>query len=260
MLLRAELQDKDFYRKSLSLFMKNTPGIVARCDMWTDILLNVVNCGENLLELLDIFYYNSEDGNYLTKFGYDYNSTDSNFLDEIAAIYGVSRQIVMPQLYVNHEAVTTTPAITQVTLTNEELLTLIQATIMKYNFNGTRLAIREIYQGTPVFMWQRYQSDYPQPIQDYLNHVMKESFLTKLGIIYLDSSESRAECIIALTADKDSLSDNMLNLFANGLLTIESMGISYTYVDSALFRIATFDTAKYYDKNAAVHFVFAKEA
>lgn len=268
MLLRTELQQYDFYRKSLSLFMKHTPSLNTRFDMWTAILRNVLYCSESILDLLNIFYYSDKD-NYLTKTGYDLTGTAKNFLDEIALIYGISRQVVLTENYDKNKNPISEEnrQIKQITLTNRELLILIEASIRKYNFNGTRQGIREIYQGTPLFQWIKYQGDnYPEEIQKYIQHIKTNSFLTELDIAYFDNGP--AKCQIAI--DSTNATANIMNLFTNGLLTIESVGIEYTYIDSKQFEWARFYDDKYdaedrrqgrfYNSGSTPYYIFADNA
>lgn len=262
MLLRNELQQYDFYRKSLSLFMKQTPNIQIRCDMWTTILKNVLACSENIFNLLNIFYYKSDKDNYLVNNGYRLSDTSENFLDEIASIYGISRQVVLTENYKYDEdgkiIINTTPGIIQITLTNRELLILIEATIRKYNFNGTRQGIREIYQGTPLFNINAYQGDdYPTEILNYIANIKSTSFLTTLNIIYADNVESPASCTIII--ERTQATANIMNLFTNGLLTIESVGIEYTYIDSDQFAWAKFTDGKtrFYKPTVTPYYIFA---
>lgn len=265
MLLRNELQQYDFYRKALSLFMKHTPNIQIRCDMWTAILKNVLTCSENIFNLLDIFYYKSDKDNYLVNNGYALSDTTENFLDEIASIYGVSRQVVLTENYKYDEngniIINTTPGVVQITLTNRELLILIEATVRKYNFNGTRRGIREIYQGTASFDLNNYQrNNYPIEIQNYITNSKSISFLTALNIIYADNAESPASCTIII--ERTEATANIMNLFTNGLLTIESVGIQYTYIDSAQFAWAKFDDGKtcFYKPTVTPYYIFADNA
>lgn len=265
MLLRNELQQYDFYRKALSLFMKHTPTIQIRCDMWTAILKNILTCSENIFNLLNIFYYKSDKDNYLVNNGYALSDTTENFLDEIALIYGVSRQVVLTENYKYDETgniiVNTTPGVAQITLTNRELLILIEATVRKYNFNGTRRGIREIYQGMALFDLNNYQGDdYPIDIQNYIANNKSTSFLTALNIIYADNIESPASCTIII--ERIEATANIMNLFTNGLLTIESVGIQYTYIDSAQFAWAKFDDGKtiFYKPTVTPYYIFADNA
>lgn len=265
MLLRTELQTYDFYRKSLSLFMKHTPSIQIRCDMWTNILKNVLSCADGMFDFLNIFYYEDDKNNYLYNNGYALSDTTENFLDKIAAIYGVSRQVVLTENYKYDETgniiINTTPGVVQITLTNRELLILIEATVRKYNFNGTRQGIREIYQGTALFDLNNYQGDnYPIEIQNYIANSKSISFLTSLNIIYTDNVESPASCTIII--ERTDTTANIMNLFTNGLLTIESVGIQYTYIDSAQFAWAKFDDDKtcFYKPTVTPYYIFADNA
>ena len=265
MLLRNELQQYDFYRKSLSLFMKHTPSLQTRCDMWTTILRNVLYCSEGILDLLNIFYYKDDTNNYLYNNGYNLYSTSKNFLDEIASIYGISRQVVLTENYDKNKNPVSEEnrQIKQITLTNWELLILIEASIRKYNFNGTRQGIREIYQGTPLFQWDNYQSDnYPVEIRKYIENIKNKSFLTSLNIIYADNVESPASCTIIINKAAN-VTANIMNFFTNGLLTIESVGIEYSYADSDQFAWAIFNdeedpqSTKFYNVGSTPYYIFA---
>lgn len=270
MLLRTELQQYDFYRKSLSIFMKHTLNIQIRCDMWTAILRNVLSCADSIFDLLNIFYYEDAKNNYLYNNGYNLYGTNKNFLDEIAAIYGISRQVVLTENYKydgkGNIIINKNPATVQITLTNRELLILIEATIRKYNFNGTRQGIREIYQGTSLFNWNNYQSDsYSEEIKNYIKNIKNTSFLTSLNIIYADNYENPASCTIIIGA-LNNITANIMNLFTNGLLTIESVGIKYTYSDSNQFAWAIFtdqkgsQLTKFYSQTATPYYIFADNA
>lgn len=268
MLLRNELQQYDFYRKALSLFMKHTPSLQTRCDMWTTILRNVLSCANGIFDLLNIFYYEDATNNYLYNNGYNPYGTTKNFLDEIASIYGISRQVVLTENYDKNKKPISEEnrQIKQITLTNCELLILIEATIRKYNFNGTRQGIREIYQGTPLFQWDNYQSDnYPEEIQKYIKNVKKTSFLTSLNIIYADNYENPASCTIIINKSTN-VTANIMNLFTNGLLTIESVGIKYSYVDHDQFAWAIFNdeedpqSTKFYSPSITPYYIFADNA
>nr|DAD96455.1 MAG TPA: hypothetical protein [Myoviridae sp. ctj3P51] len=261
-MLRKELLDYNFYRRSLSLFMKNSPGIREQIDTWTGILNNVDTCAENIVSLFDIFYYKSSTDNYLTKHNFDASNTKLNFLDKLCEIYGISRTIVLTEIYNQNkeELPPESQKLIQITLNDKELLLLLEATVKKYNFNGTREGLREIYQGAPIFKYDKYLEITNPEITAYLKHIKTESFLTKLGIMYIDNSTAPAACVIALTGDIKTLSVNIINLFLNGFLTIESMGIMYTYALNSLFTDATFDTAGFYSPSQTKYYVFAGSA
>lgn len=234
-LLRNELQDSLFYEHSLSMFMKDSPGILDRCKMYVNILKNVLNCGENIFKILNIFYYEKDSSGkpktYFTENGITEDGSTDKWLDQIAAILGISRQVVVPRHYASDSVVN---EVFICNLTNKELLIYIEATIAKYNFDGTCQSLRKIYKGTPIYNSDIYLTkSFPSEITDYLNNMIQLSFLTELGIVYKSGIQTGdniepASCTISMKSEETS--DNLKTLYINGLLTIESMGITYVYV------------------------------
>lgn len=234
-LLRKELQDPLFYEHSLSIFMKDSPGILSRCNMYVEILKNILNCGENIFKILDIFYYKKDSSGILKTYFTENNINPEEFsdkwLDQIAFILGISRKFTVPRYY-SENAIIEAPFICE--LTNKELLIYIEATIAKYNFDGTCQSLRKIYKGTSIYNLNIYsQKTFPAEIANYLSNMTQDSFLTKLNIVYKSGIQSAtgiepASCTISMSSENST--DNLKTLYVNGLLTIESMGITYTYV------------------------------
>lgn len=234
-LLRKELQDPLFYEHSLSLFMKDSPGILDRCKMYVNILQNILNCGENIFKILDIFYYKKDSSGalktYFTENNINPEEYTDKWLDQIASILGISRKFTVPRYY-SSGAVTEAPFICE--LTNKELLIYIEATIAKYNFDGTCQSLRKIYKGTPIYNLNVYSNrTFPAEIINYLDNMTQNSFLTELGIVYKSGIQSETDfepayCMISINSEKAI--GNLKTLYINGLLTIESMGITYVYV------------------------------
>lgn len=256
-LLKESLQKESFYQNSMSLFLKGSPGIPERCTNYYNILMNVINSGENMFKYLNIFYYQNSDS--IPKDYFDLITEtptvadearatfDNKWLDEIAAFLGISREVFCPggQYDKDEKALDGTPAV--VTLTNYELLVYIQATIAKYNFNGTCRQLREIYRGTPIYLYDNYKK-YDEPvIKSYLSNSIKPSVLTELGIWYIsDANSASARIGIGINTQARNF-PNIYTLFLNGFLTIESMGITYTYVIGSNVYTAVFtppDTEK----------------
>ena len=253
-LIREELLNKDFYQKSISLFLKSTPGIPERLNMWTDILLNVNECGDNFFDYLNIFYYESPEQNYLKS----HPGENNRWLDGIAQVLGLQRQVIMTRFIVDGNAVNE-PVTEEVTLTDTELLIYIEATLCKYIFDGTREGIREAYEGTSLLNWNIYDNSTAlagdPDIKNYLKHVIRKSELGNLRITYADGTDA-ASCTICLQ-NTANVSNNTQNLFLNGFLTIESMGINYLKVLSDDFRTGKWNSAEYYKINKPPYYVFA---
>ena len=257
--IREKLLDKKFYRESMSLFMRGVPGIEERVDMWVDVLKNVNDCGDDIFRYLDIFYYNNADDNYLTFIkGRNPGGASCVWLDIIAAIYGLRREIVLVEFIKNGGNVEN-PVAAQVTLNDRELLIYIEATLRRFLFNGTRLSLRQAYEGTTLVNGAKYEEVFgsDSEIKEYLAHVTHKSVLSELGIVYIDGS-APAECNICMT-NAASASDNLLNLFLNGYLTIESMGITYAKLLSKDFETGKWNESKYYKPLTPPYALYARK-
>ena len=182
-------------------------------------------------------------------------ASNENFLDTVAKIYGISRQLIVKEYYKDGTLVDN-PSSIQITLTNRELLIYIEATIRKYIFDGTREALREAYYGTSLLNLSSYQQQtYPEEIRNYLQYIVKPSFLTELGIVYMDG-DTPGSCKIALDGNESVLTENIRNLFLNGYLTIESVGIEYEYFVSATFKTGIFNQSTYFKQGTVPYALF----
>lgn len=255
--IREQQLGKKFYQDSMSLFIKGSPGIPERIDMWVDILNNVTACGEDIFRYLDIFYYEGPNKNYLT-FVRQHGNGNCEWLDIIGAIYGLRREIVMTEFRKDGKNVTE-PGVIQVTLNDKEFLIYIEATLRRFLFDGTRQGLRNVYEGTSLVNSNAYRNKFSNDpdVITYLNQITHKSVLSELGITYIDGG-SPAECNICMTNISDA-SDNLINLFLNGLLTIESMGITYTKLLSNDFETGVWNESKYYDAMQPPHAVYAGE-
>lgn len=233
-LLKESLQKESFYQNSMSLFLKGSPGIPERCTNYYNILMNVINSGESMFKYLNIFYY--EKSGDTTRDYFDLisddaqkerESTTNEWLDEIAAFLDISREVYCPGGVYDGEKLTGEAAV--VTLTNYELLVYIQATIAKYNFDGTCQKLREIYRGTTIYQYDKYSVD-DSTIKSYLSNSSKPSVLTELGIWYIANTRSASARIGIGTNPQVQKFPNIYTLFLNGFLAIESVGITYSYM------------------------------
>lgn len=235
-LINEKLTSIDFYKNSMSLFLKNSPGILERCQMFVDILNNLNDSANNVFNWLNIY-----------ETIYD-NNTNSGWLDLIGEFLGISRQF------------------NNVRLNNVEFLKYIQATIQKYIFDGTRESLREAYYGTRLLNWDAYKkkadkNEYPQKIKEYLNNIKKTVALNDLQIQYVQAKTAEEKLvdgvcqILCLQTDRTIYTDNLKTLFNAGALTIESLGItyirteSYTPVPIAHYNLSSQPSTKslYYD-------------
>ena len=245
MLLNRQLQNVSFYENSMSLFLKSTPGILERCEMYFNILKNVLNCVEKVFDFLNIYYKD-----YWSNTGQNKTGYKSFWLDLIGEYLGISRNFIG-----------------KTRLTNSEFLIYIQATIQKYIFDGTRESLREAYYGTRLLNWDVYKnkkdssgknSAYPQKIQEYLDNIKRDVPLNGLGIQYLQGylifgdigSTTKVPkpgyCHI-ISNYRDNNTNPLAILFRNGFLTIESLGIVYSRTTTDYeFYYGKYDNSKFY--------------
>lgn len=255
--IREQQLGKKFYRDSMSLFIKGSPGIRDRIDMWVDVLNNVNTCGEDIFKYLDIFYYESLDKNYLS-FVKQHGNEPCAWLDIVGAIYGLRRQVMLIEFIKNGKTVET-PQLAQVTLTDKEFLIYIEATLRRFLFDGTRLGLMNVYEGTEIINTSALRTKFADDpdVTAYLNNVTHKSLLSELGIVYADGA-SPAECNICMI-NTAGASDNLVNMFLNGLLTIESMGITYTKLLSNDFETGIWNESEYYEAMNTPYALFAGE-
>lgn len=212
-LINEKLTSIDFYKNSMSLFLKNSPGMLERCQMLVDILNNLNDSANGVFKWLDIY-----------ETTYDSN-LNSEWLDLIGEFLGISRQF------------------NNAKLTNKEFLKYIQATIQKYIFDGTRESLREAYYGTRLLNWDAYKKKadsnaYSQKIKDYLSNIKKTVALNDLKIQYVQAKTAEEKLvdgvcqILCLQTDGTIYTDNLKTLFNAGALTIESLGITYIRTES----------------------------
>lgn len=246
MLIREQLLNNEFYQKSMSLFLKATPGIPERIAALVEVLQNVNQCSEDFFRALDVF---DVTGN---------SQASGEWLDTVGSILGLHREVQVVQYYLNG-AYQNTPSTVIISLTDEEYKIYIQAQIRKYIFDGSRESLREAYRDSSMLNYFVYLSDnsYPQEIKDYLQHIGRPSALATLGISYIDDGAAACKISLGLT----NTSDNIKNLFLSSYLTIESLGVEYTYVISNEFETAMFykdgSGAKFYKVDVVPHALFA---
>lgn len=140
------------------------------------------------------------------------DGTVSSILDHFAAYYGLNRI-----LFVGNE---------ELHLNNDELLLLIRAQVIKNNFDGTARQARQFY---------------ARALGDYNSAIISSTTGSAQATLWLvDGSIS-----------SKPITENMKKLFNNGFLTIESLGISYTYQykkissGAAIFDQSLFDNSEF---------------
>ena len=131
------------------------------------------------------------------------SGTKSDILDKIGNLFGLKRRFSLTVEGTTYE----------LNLNNADFLTLIRCTIIKNYFDGSFEQISKYYKdaGLPVFV------------------LTTGSAQCEMHLIDLEDSE------YAQSAD-------IQKMFLAGLLTVESVGISYTYSIHAINNLAIFDS------------------
>jgi len=92
--MENKLLTREWYLNSLSLFFRNSFGMVDRMDTYYGQLMNIVNFENGIFNRINIFSVD-EGGlpNYFTvNSDIDKNGTEKNSLDKIATIYNIKRE------------------------------------------------------------------------------------------------------------------------------------------------------------------------
>lgn len=130
-------------------------------------------------------------------------NVNGDVLDKLAALFGVARHF---SIVINKQK-------KDLHLSDDDLTILIKCQVIKNFFSGTFEELRQCYALV----------DLPVAI------------ITRLG--------ATATCnMYMLLSREDEVSENVKDMFCAGLLTIESMGITYTYAINIAESIALFDS------------------
>lgn len=242
-LIPAELQTADFYLKSMSLFLKGSFGMIDRMEMYLSVLQNVLETGDELiLKHLDIWRTDDNGNpNYFDEDGPDVDGTSDFYLDLITSIYGLRREVLLVE-YGDDPA-------EYKTLTNYELLLYIQATAMKNRFDGTNKSLRKAYTGSEVLQFSKY---YQVADKTILDPNYKNSYLAGLDIVYCTQADSLMAKIILQPKASTELyhygytGGNVIRMFKSHLLTVESLGITYTAETTDQFVGGEYSNSNYY--------------
>ena len=117
---------KQYYLDHMSMFFKNSYGIIDREEILRSILLNVNNVGKEIINTFDIF-----NEKYFEITGLDPNSTVGEPLDFIASMYGITRSLKVNYSYYDSDAGTFVNRTDVIVLTNFELVFYLKVFITK---------------------------------------------------------------------------------------------------------------------------------
>ena len=129
-------------------------------------------------------------------------SESADILDKLASLFGVSRQF----------SVTIEDEKKQLNLSDNDLLILIKCQVIKNFFNGT------------------------------YEHLMRCFEIVNLPVMPLTDTQPAHCKMYMLLQDENEVSQNVKDMFLSGMLSVESMGIYYTYAIQIAQNIAIFDS------------------
>lgn len=192
---------KQYYLDHMSMFFKNSYGIIDREEILRSILLNVNNVGKEIINSFDIF-----NEKYFEITGLDPNSTVGQPLDFIASMYGITRSLKVNYSYYDSDTGTFVNRTDTIVLTNFELVFYLKVFITKINYQGTYEEIKNLYE--PYGITYTY------------------------NITGIDSLECKVECTLNDGSGNNiygtvSSPTNLGKLILSDNLLIESIGIVY---------------------------------
>lgn len=229
-MLKENLLSKDFYLDKMSMFLKDSFGMIDREEVYRLVLNNVNDVSDDLISHYDIYnilytedYFERNVPEGMTAEEYA-NSTKDEILDRIAAIFGIQRTFNISyagQSYQGHYYGTIGETVTKtLTLTNRELLVYIKVVITKLNYRGTAQEIVELY-----------NDDGNKDLQN-------------LQIFYSWGS-SPLVCNVYLCnfneISRDNYDSHLVELFLSDLLLVESLGVQYNKILTQVMFTAVFD-------------------
>lgn len=204
---KNNLLDVNWYLSKMSMFLKESYGIVDEIKWDIDLLNNMNDICDTIMYSLDIYslifptFKVTYEGKeieitcyedymaYLDKLNEGKQEDEKNYyqpLEMIASLVGISKDV---KLKVGDNSYN------WVRLTNYELWQYVLITIARNNFNGTFEEITKVYERT------------------------------HLNVFYFTTAPMKCDICIK---DNDDLSQNVKNLLQHGNILIQSMGIEYS--------------------------------
>lgn len=213
-LIPLTIREFRYYERKLPLYLRNDDCFVEHFRLWYELMMGegddnmgiaigefkgVSPTSDLLLYLLNIY-----DKDFLSIVSQlkDYNN-NCDILDMLGNLFGLRRTFSF-EYY--ETATSTTKTAATVSLTDKEFLTLIKAQIIRNYCNGTYEQVMQYYTDASLQILPVYNDTYNASVDAYLNE------------------------------DKD-VTDNISKLFRGGYLTIEHLGIRYTYTITEMLNI-----------------------
>lgn len=213
-LIPLTIREFRYYERKLPLYLRNDDCFIEHFRLWYELLMGegddeqgialnefkgVSPTSDLLLHLLNIY-----DNDFLDTIsqlkGYNDNC---NILDMLGNLFGLRRTFSLEY----YETTTSTEkTAATVSLTDKEFLTLIKAQIIRNYCNGTYEQVIQYYNDAGLQILPVNNSTYAASVDTYLN-------------------------------ESEDVTPNISKLFRGGYLTIEHLGIRYTYTISQIFNV-----------------------
>lgn len=189
-MISDKLLDLDYYLDKLSMYFRRCYGIEEQFAMLNSIMRQLNSTLDFAYERLDVM--NTDYINMINRTQTETDIDESDILDKIASIYGVARTFS-----VSYTTSSTSVTDKQISLNNEELVVLIKARIIQNTYKGTYEECMSLYRliGLDQF-------------------------------IIINNDVEDATCNMYLQPQS---SENIQDMFLAGLLSLESLGITYNY-------------------------------
>ena len=218
-ILPKEMQSFDYYKKLTPMYLAQLPSFMIHEKIFFDIGFqpeSTLTCGQFTACGVDedvrtssIFSTAMRIFRSLDIFEVAYANywTTNDVLDKLAALFGVSRHFTV----INTVEGTDTEY--ELNLSNSDLILLIKCQVIKNFFDGSFEELDGYYK------------------------------LVGLPVIALTDSNAVAKCnMYMLLLQENEVSENVKKMFLAGLLSVESIGIQYTYNIVLAPNIAIFDS------------------
>lgn len=213
-LIPLEIREFRYYERKLPLYLRNDDCFIEHFRLWYELLMGegddeqgiAINEFKGVSPTSDLLLYllNIYDNNFLNTISQlkDYDD-NCNLLDMIGNLFGLRRTF---SLEYYETTISTTKIAATVSLTDKEFLTLIKAQIIRNYCDGTYEQVMQYYADAGLQILPIYSDSYNASVDAYLNQ----------------------------TSD---ITPNIDKLFRGGYLTIEHLGIKYTYTIIDLLNI-----------------------
>ena len=213
-ILPEELQSFEYYRGLTPMYLQDVHGFLEQVKIWFNSTMqksSILTCGTDVpcgveadTRTESIVSVIDKTFAFLDIFNTSgqHLSESADILDKLASLFGVSRQF----------SVTIENEKKQLNLSDNDLLILIKCQVIKNFFNGTH------------------------------EHLMRCFEIVNLPVMPLTDTQPAHCKMYMLLQDENKVSQNVKDMFLSGMLSVESMGIYYTYAIQIAQNIAIFDS------------------